>query len=94
MGTIGKLEKKCPFFARLDAIWGTRPNFRPPSLFSSGASSQETAAAADSLIHSLQSTQNAIEIDDDDDIDENDEPEVEFPSELANPRSSSVVHER
>lgn len=49
---------------------------------------------ADSLIYSLQSTQNAIEIDDNDDIDENDEPEVEFPSELANPRSSSVVHER
>jgi len=74
--------------------WGTQPNFRPPSLFSSGSSRQETAAAADSLIHALQSTQNAIEIDDDNDIDENNEPEVEFQSELAYPRSSSVVHER
>ena len=94
MGTIGKLEKKCPFFARLDAIWGTRPNFRPPSLFSSGASSQETTAAADTLIHALQSTQNTIEIDDDDDLNENDEPEAEFPSEPADPRLSSVVPER
>lgn len=83
MGTIGKLEKKCPFFARLDRIWGTWPNFRPPSSFSSAASSQETTVAADSLIHALQSTQNAVEIDDDDDLGENNEPEAEFPSKPA-----------
>lgn len=46
-----------------------------------------------SLIHSLLSTKNAIEIDDDNDMDENDKPEVEFLSELADPRSSSVVHQ-
>ncbi|KAG0125734.1 hypothetical protein HOY82DRAFT_542986 [Tuber indicum] len=89
-----KLEKKCPFFARLDAIWGTRLNFRPPSLFSSGPSSQETAAAADTLIDALESAQNAIAIDDDDDIHENNHVTVEFQSEIAYSRSSSVVHER
>ncbi|KAG0136861.1 hypothetical protein HOY82DRAFT_535952 [Tuber indicum] len=87
------LEKKCPFFARLDAIWGTRPNFCPPSLFSSGSSSQETAAAADTLINALESAQNAITIDDDDDIHENNQVTVEFQSEIGYSRSSSVVHE-
>ncbi|RPA96671.1 hypothetical protein L873DRAFT_1845261 [Choiromyces venosus 120613-1] len=88
-----KLEKKCPFFARLDAIWGTRPNFRPPSLFSSGSSSQETAAAADTLINTLQSVQNAIKIDDDEDINKNNAAEVELQSEIAYSGLSSVAHE-
>jgi len=91
---IEKLEKKCPFFARLDAIWGTRPNFRPPSLFSSGSSSQETAAAANTLINALHSTQDAIEINDDDDINESNEAELDFLSGIADCRSSSIVHER
>ena len=94
MTSIGKLEKKCPFFARLDAIWGSRPNFRPPSLFSSGSSSQETAAAADTLIDALCAAQNTIKIDDDDDLDENNEAEVASQSDIAYSGSSSMVQER
>ena len=33
----GKLLSVCPFFFRLDAIWGNRPDVRPPMMFESGA---------------------------------------------------------
>jgi len=91
---IEKLEKKCPFFARLDSIWGTRPNFLPPSLFSSGSSSQETADAANTPINELPATQDAIEIYDNDGINKSDEPELDFLSGIADCRSSTIVHER
>jgi len=32
---IEKLKRMCPFFTCLDAIWGSHPNIRPSSLFSS-----------------------------------------------------------
>jgi len=37
MQKAGKLLSVCPFFFRLDAIWGNRPDIRPPVMFDSGA---------------------------------------------------------
>lgn len=45
--------KKCPFFFRLEDIWGTRPNVRPPIAFSSGANTHDTANNAQSLLDLL-----------------------------------------
>ena len=36
MRALGKLFSICPFFFRLDAIWGGEPNLIPPDIFESG----------------------------------------------------------
>lgn len=60
------MEKKCHFFSRLDAIWGSGPNFRPPSHYSSGPHCQETEMATRALIDSLTTGSNTIRIDNND----------------------------
>ena len=54
------LEKKCPFFFRLEKVWGSRPNVRPPILFDPGSSFQGTTAAAFTLISVLESSKDLV----------------------------------
>jgi hypothetical protein len=49
MQKAGKLLSVCPFFFRLDAIWGNRPDIRPPMMFDSGADS----GADNSALHRI-----------------------------------------
>ncbi|KAG0138657.1 hypothetical protein HOY82DRAFT_534429 [Tuber indicum] len=45
-----KLLSRCGFFFRLDAIFGERPNVRPPALFDSGIGERATVSAIAKLI--------------------------------------------
>jgi len=54
------LEKKCPFFFRLEEVWGSRPNVRPPISFDSGGSFQEKTAAASTLISVLERSKDSV----------------------------------
>ncbi|RPA92277.1 hypothetical protein L873DRAFT_203263 [Choiromyces venosus 120613-1] len=61
-----KVEKKCLFFSRLDTIWGSRPNFQPPSHFSSSAQSHEMEMAATALIEGYTTQYKGIKVDNND----------------------------
>ena len=54
------LEKKCPFFFRLEEVWGSRPNVRPPISFDPGSSFQGTTAAASALISVLETSKDLV----------------------------------
>ena len=47
---LDKLLSRWPYFFRLEGIFGDRPNIRPPAVFDSGISPQETTQAAERLI--------------------------------------------
>jgi len=47
---LDKVLSRCSYFFRLEAIFGDRPNIRPPAVFDSGLSPQDTAQAAERLI--------------------------------------------
>jgi len=54
------LEKKCPFFFRLEEVWGSRPNVRPPISFDPGSSFQGTTVAASALISVLETSKDSV----------------------------------
>lgn len=49
-----KLLSRCPYFFRLERILGDRPNVRPPILFDSGSSIQDTTSTVEQLLSSLE----------------------------------------
>ncbi|KAG0126310.1 hypothetical protein HOY82DRAFT_542698 [Tuber indicum] len=45
-----KILSRCPFFFRLEAIFGNHPNIRPPAHYNSGSNLEEAASAVKRLL--------------------------------------------